>query len=412
MVYNCGMKQTLRDLQDIKGKRVFIRVDHNVPQKDDGTVTDDTRIRESLDTIKFCLDKGARIILCSHLGRPNGKTEIKPDMKIHVDKKFTMKPVVEKLKTYLPKVKITLAGDCIGAEVEKQVKALKNGEILYLENIRFYPEESNNDPAFAKKLAGLCDFYINDAFGAAHRAHASTEGIAHLVPACCGFLMEREIKILGEAISNPKRPLTIIFGGKKIGDKIGVLENLMKIADNILIGGGMAYTFAKAKGGKIGDSIVDEASLEYAKNLLKNIKKQKVNMVFGVDCVAGDKFAPDANTRVFDSGDVRDGWQGLDIGPKTIKMFTDVIKKSGTIIWCGPLGVTEFPKFAEGSKAIGQAVVDSGAITIAGGGDTAFTMVSLGFAPKFTHISTGGGASLELLEGKVLPGVACLPEKK
>jgi 3-phosphoglycerate kinase len=392
-------KQTIRDLKEIKNKRVLIRVDHNVPQDATGKVTDDTRIKESLDTIKFCLDKGAKVILCSHLGRPKTKA----------DKQFSMKPIVEKLKGYLPKIKVTLAPDCIGAEVDKLVKAQKGGEIVYLENIRFYPEETNNDAEFAKKLAALCDFYINDAFGAAHRAHASTEGVAHFVPSAMGFLMEREVKILGEAIENPKRPLTIILGGAKIADKVGVLDNLVKKADNILIGGGLAYTFVKAQGGKIGGSIVNNDMMEYTKKVVATAKKNKVNLIVSIDCVAGDKFAADANTRVFETNDIRDGWEGLDIGPKTVEAFRNVISKSGTVIWCGPLGVTEFPKFAEGTKAVGQAVVDSKAVTIAGGGDTAFSMVSLGFAPKFTHISTGGGASLELLEGKILPGVAAVP---
>jgi len=389
-------------LKEINGKRIFIRVDHNVPQDKEGNITDETRIVESLDTIKYCIDKGARVILCSHLGRPKTKA----------DTQYTMAPIVERLKQHLAGVSITLSNDCIGEEVTTQVNALKSGEILYLENIRFYPEETKNDEKFAEELSKLCDYYINDAFGAAHRAHASTEGIAHFVPAVAGFLMEREIKILGEAINAPKRPFTLITGGKKISDKIGVLENVMKFADNILIGGGLAYTFAKAAGGSVGNSIVDNESIDYCKTLLDNAKKNKVNFIVGTDCVAGDNFAPDANTRIFDTNDIRDGWEGLDIGPKTIEEFKKVIKTSGTIIWCGPLGVAEFPAFANGSREIGQAVVDSGAITIAGGGDTAFTMVTLGFAPKFTHISTGGGASLELLEGKVLPGIEILLDAK
>jgi phosphoglycerate kinase len=391
-------KATIRNFKDIKGKRVFIRVDHNVPQDDKGAITDDTRIRESLDTIKFCLDKGAKVILCSHLGRPKSKADVI----------YTLKPVVERLKTYLKGVNVTMCDDSIGTKVENAIKKMKGGEIVYLENIRFYPEEQANDQKFAKSLAALCDFYVNDAFGAAHRAHASTEGIAHFVPAVAGFLMEREVKILSDAIENPKRPLTIIFGGKKISDKIGVLNNLLNIADNILIGGGMAYTFAKSNGGKIGNSIFDEPSLDYCKEVVKRAKAKKVNLLVGCDCVAADKFSPDANTRIFNSGDIRDGWEGLDIGPKTVDAFVKVIKKSGTVIWCGPLGVTEFDKFAGGTNAIGKAVIESSAITIAGGGDTAGAMVKLGYAPKFTHISTGGGASLELLEGKNLPGVAAL----
>jgi phosphoglycerate kinase len=395
-------KATIRNLKEVKDKVVFIRVDHNVPQNEKGEITDDTRIKESLDTIKYCVDKGAKIILCTHLGRPKSKA----------DTQFTVKPVVDRLKKYLDGVKITMVNDCIGKTVEDAVKALKGGQIVYLENIRFYPEETANDEAFAKKLAALCDYYVNDAFGAAHRAHASTAGIAKFVPAVAGFLMEREVKILGEAVQNPKRPLTIIFGGKKIADKMGVMDNLLKIADNILVGGGMAYTFAKATGGSVGNSIVDNNSLDYCRGVLKTAKAKKVNLIVGMDCVAGDKFAADANTRVFDTANIRDGWEGLDIGPKTVEAFKKVIAKSKTIIWCGPLGVTEFDKFANGSKEIGNAMCASKAITIAGGGDTAFTVAKFGWAEKFTHLSTGGGASLELLEGKVLPGVAALCEVK
>ena len=392
-------KATVRNLKSIGGKTVLIRVDHNVPQDATGKITDDTRIRESLDTIKYCLDKGARVILCTHLGRPKSRA----------DKQFSVQPIVEKLKTYLPKVKINFVPDSVGPDVEKAVSKLKDGEILYLENIRFYPEETTNDAKLAEQLAHLCDYYVNDAFGAAHRAHASTEGITKFVPAVAGFLMEKEVKIMGEAIAKPKRPLTIILGGKKVADKIGVIDNLLKVADNILIGGGMAYTFAKAMGGEIGNSVVDNTSLDYCKNVIKMAKAKKVNIVVGEDCVAADAFGPDANTRVFDTGKIRDGWEGLDIGPKTIRAFKEVIEQSGTIIMCGPLGVTEFEKFATGSREVFTAAVNNrNAITIAGGGDTAFTVVKFGLAGKITHISTGGGASLELLEGKTLPGVAAL----
>ena len=393
-------KATIRNLKDIKGKRVFIRVDHNVPQDKEGNLTDDTRIRESLDTIRFCLDKGAKVILCSHLGRPKTKD----------DKQFTLKPVVERLRTYLEGVKITLAPDSIGKDVEKAVAKLKEGEILYLENIRFYKEETANDEGFSRQLANLCDYYVNDAFGAAHRAHSSTEGITKFVPSVAGFLLEREIKILGEAIAKPKRPLTIIFGGAKIADKVGVMNNVLKIADNILVGGGCVYTFIKAQGGEIGNSIVNNDMLDYCKGVIETAKKQKVNLVLGVDCIAGDKFGEDSNVRTFETAKIRAGWEGFDIGPKTVELFKSVIAKSGTIIWCGPLGVTEIEKFAGGSKAIAEALAASSAITIAGGGDTAFTVAKFGLADKLTHLSTGGGASLELLEGKVLPGVAALLE--
>jgi len=395
-------KATVRELKNLEGKRVFIRVDHNVPQDDNGKITDDTRIRESLGTIRYCLDKGARVILCSHLGRPKSKS----------DTIYTMKPIVERLKKYLVQTKIVFVSDCIGKEVEDAIAKLKKGEAVYLENIRFYKEETDNDPEFSKKLAGLCDYYVNDAFGAAHRAHASTEGIAKFVPAVAGFLMEKEIKILGEAINTPKRPLTVILGGKKVSDKIPVIDNLLKIADNILIGGGMAYTFAKAAGGKIGNSIVDEASLDYCRNCIKIAKDRKVNFVVASDCVAADKFSNEANTRICSSMEIRDGWEGLDTGPESVAKFKEIIAKSGTIIWNGPLGVSEMEKFATATREIGAAVVASNAVTIAGGGDTAYAVVKFGFGDRFTHISTGGGASLELLEGKALPGVAALRSKE
>ena len=391
-------KATIRNLKDISGKRVFIRVDHNVPQDKEGRITDDTRIRESLGTIQYCLDKGAKVILCTHLGRPKSKSDIQ----------WSVAPVVERLKQLLPQTDIILVRDCIGSEVEKALAKLQDGQILYLENVRFYPEETANDPAFAAALAKLCDYYVNDAFGCAHRAHASTEGMARFVPAVAGFLMEKEIKILGEAISKPKRPLTIIIGGKKTEEKIGVLDNVLKIADNILIGGGTAYTFVKAAGGEVANSIVNDSLLGYCQQVVETAKNRKVNLLVGFDCVAGDKFGEDANTRVFETAKIREGWEGFDIGPKTIEAFKQVIAKSGTIIWCGPLGVNEFEIFLNGSREIGVAMAESGAITIAGGGDTAFTVARLGLAERFTHLSTGGGASLELLEGKVLPGVAAL----
>ena len=391
-------KSTVREIGELKGKRVFLRADLNVPQDDNGKITDDTRIRESLATLRFCIEKGARVVLCSHLGRPKSKE----------DKQWSLKPVAERLKELLKGVKVTLANDCIGTEVEKQVAALEDGQVLLLENIRFYKEETSNDPKFAKQLAGFADYYINDAFGAAHRAHASTEGITKFLPAVAGFLLEKEIKILGESVNNPKRPLTVIIGGKKIGDKIPVIDNLLKIADAIIIGGGMTYTFVKAQGGEIGNSIVDASKVDYCRDVIKAAKDAGVKLLLSLDTVAADNFAPDANTKIVDVYKIPEGWEGLDIGPKTIENMKKVIKDSGTIIWCGPLGVSEFEIFANGTREIAKAITDTKAVTIVGGGDSASAVVRLGYGDKFTHISTGGGASLELLEGKILPGVAAL----
>ena len=394
-------KATVRDIENIAGKRVFIRVDHNVPQDDKGKITDDTRIRESLDTIRYCVDKGARVILASHLGRPKSRD----------DAEFTLKPVVEVLKKYLGRVRVTFVSDCVGSQVSQAVDNLKNGEIVYLENLRFHKEESDNDPGFAKKLADLCDYYVNDAFGAAHRAHASVEGITKFVPSVAGFLLEKELKILGEAINTPKRPLTVILGGKKVSDKIGVIDNLLKIADNVLIGGGMTYTFVKSAGGDIGNSILDATSLDYCRGVVKMAKDRRVNLCVAVDTIAADRFGNDANTRICNSNEIREGWEGLDIGPRTIEMFKSVVAKSGTIIWNGPLGAFEMSKFCNGTRELAEAVAASNAVSIIGGGDTAFAVVKFGLAEKFTHISTGGGASLELLEGKILPGVSALLDK-
>ncbi|KAI4454049.1 phosphoglycerate kinase [Holotrichia oblita] len=391
-------KATVREIENLKGKRVFLRADLNVPQDEKGNVTDDTRIRESLATLRYLTDKGARVVLCSHLGRPKSKD----------DKSASLKPVANRLKEMLKGANITLAKDCIGAEVEAQVKALKDGQVLMLENIRYYKEETDNDPKFAKTLAKLADYYVNDAFGAAHRAHASTEGIAKYLPSVAGFLLEKEIKILGESVNKPKRPLTVIIGGKKVADKIPVIDNLLKIADTIIIGGGMTYTFVKAQGGSIGNSICDNSRLEYCNGIIKAAKEKGIKLLLSVDTVAADKFAPDANTKIVDVYKIPEGWEGLDLGPKTIENIKKAIKDSGTIIWCGPLGVFEFEKFATGTREIAKAITSTKAVTIVGGGDSASAVVSLGFGDKFTHISTGGGASLELLEGKTLPGVAAL----
>ena len=393
-------KKTIKDLTDIRSKRIFVRADLNVPQDDKGKITDDNRIRESIATLKYLLDKGARVILCSHLGRPKGKEAI-----------WSLKPVAEALRKLLPKNKIIMAGDCIGPEVEFQANALKEGEILLLENIRFYKEETDNDLGFTKKLAALADYYVNDAFGTAHRAHASTEGIAHHLPAVAGLLMEKEINILGNAIENPKRPLVVIIGGKKLADKMPVIDNLLTLADKIIIGGGMTYTFIKAQGGKVGNSIVDDSKLDYCVGVLKQSNK----ILLSVDTVAADRFANDANTQIVDIFQVPDGWEGLDIGPRTIEAIKSAIKGSGTIIWNGTLGVNEFEKFIVGTRKVAKAIGEAtkaGATTIVGGGDSAAAVAHLGLTKKFTHISTGGGASLEMLEGKILPGVAALEDKK
>lgn len=392
-------KKSVRDI-DVAGKRVFVRVDFNVPIHD-GVITDDTRIRETLPTIKYLIEQGAKIILASHLGRPKGQ----------VVEEFRLTQVAKRLSELLGGKPVAKADETVGDAVKAQVEKLNNGDILLLENVRFYPGEEKNDPEFAKQLAELADIYVNDAFGAAHRAHASTEGIAHHLPAVSGLLMEKELEVLGKALQEPERPFTAIIGGAKVKDKIGVIENLLNIADNILIGGGIAYTFFKAQGYEIGKSLVDEEKLDLALGFIEKAKEKKVNFYLPVDIVVGDDFSEDANVQVVDVDKIPADWEGLDIGPKTREIYADVIKKSKLVVWNGPMGVFEMDKFAEGTKAVAQACAETEGYTILGGGDSAAAAEKFQLADKMNHISTGGGASLEFMEGKALPGVVALNDK-
>jgi phosphoglycerate kinase len=395
-------KKSVRDI-DLKGKRVFVRVDFNVPlskeldAEGNYAVKDDTRIRAALPTLKYLVEQGASLVLASHLGRPKGP-----------EPKSSLAPAARRLGELLGKP-VALAPDCVGPEAERMAKALKPGEVLLLENVRFHPEEEKNDPAFAKQLAALAEVYVNDAFGSAHRAHASTEGIAKYLPAVGGFLMEKELEYLAGAVTNPAHPFVAILGGAKISDKIGVIENLLTKADKILIGGGMANTFFKAQGIGVADSLVEDASLDTAKTLMARAGGK---IVLPVDAVLGDKFEKDAASQtVAVSSGVPAGWRILDIGPATVEAFAAEIQGAKLIVWNGPMGVFEFPKFAAGTNAIAKLVAGSGATTVIGGGESVAAVEGAGLADKMSHISTGGGASLELLEGKILPGVAALLDK-
>ena len=394
------MKKTVKDI-DVKGKRVICRCDFNVPMKE-GVITDTNRITAALPTIKYLLENGASVILMSHLGRPKG--EPKPE--------FTLKPVAEKIAELLGQDVIFADADkVVDDAVRAEAKYLEPGQVMLLQNLRYRPEEEKNDPGFSKDLASLADIYVNDAFGTAHRAHASTAGIADYLPAVSGFLIEKELQFLGEAVNDPKRPFVAVLGGSKVSDKIGVIENLIEKADTIIIGGGMAYTFVKAAGYPVGTSLCEEDKLDLANDLKKKAEAKGVKLMLPVDTVIADKFAADAESKVVDITKIPEGWMGLDIGPKTAEAYADEVRKAGTVVWNGPMGVFEFEKFAEGTKAVAYAMAESDATTVVGGGDSASAMKQFGLEDKITHISTGGGASLEFLEGKVLPGVAVLQDK-
>jgi len=395
---NYQNKKTVEDI-DVKGKRVLVRCDFNVPLKD-GVITDDKRIRESMRTVRYLADNGARVILCSHLGRPKGEFNME----------FSLAPVAVRVGELLGK-SVAMASDVVGQDAKAKAAALQDGDVMLLENVRFHAEEEANDPAFAEELASLAELYVNDAFGTSHRAHASTAGVANYLPAVCGYLIQKEIEIMGGALGNPKRPFVAILGGAKVSDKIGVINNLIEMADTLIIGGGMAYTFNKSQGHAIGNSLVEDDKLELSKELMAKARERGVEFLLPIDNVIGNKFDENSEAKAVDSNEIPDGWMGLDIGPKSVNLFSEAINGAGTIIWNGPMGVFEFEKFAKGTKAIAKAVAESGAISIIGGGDSAAAVEKLGFADKMTHISTGGGASLEFLEGLELPGIAALNDK-
>ena len=392
-------KKTVRDI-DLKNKKVLVRCDFNVPMDENRNITDNRRIVAALPTIQYLLEQNCKIILMSHLGRPKG--EFKPE--------FSLAPVAKELSKLLGK-EVIMAKDVIGEDAENKANNLKNGEILLLENVRFHREETDNDPEFAKKLASYAEIFVNDAFGTAHRAHASTEGVAHYLPAVSGFLIEKELKFLGEALQNPERPFVSILGGSKVSDKIGVIDSLLEKVDVLLIGGGMAYTFYKALGYKIGNSICEDDKLDLAKELMKKAEEKGVKMLLPIDNKLGKEFSANTETMYADRESIPDGWEGLDIGPKTIELYAEELRKAKTVIWNGTVGVAEFAAFAEGTNKLAQVLAELDATTIIGGGDTAAAIQKAGVADKMTHVSTGGGASLEFIEGKKLPGIECLLDK-
>ena len=386
---------------DVRGKKVLLRCDFNVPQnKETGAITSDKRIVAALPTIKYLLENGAAVIACSHLGKPKGEWK----------QKLTLAPVAEHLSELLGQ-KVIFANDIIGDDAKAKAAALKPGEIMLLENLRFDIREEKNGADFAKALADMAEVYVSDAFGTVHRAHASTAGVAAYLPAYAGLLVEKELSVMGKALDDPKRPFVAVLGGAKVSDKIGVINNLLEKADTVIIGGGMAYTFIKAMGYEIGNSLLEADKLDYALEMIEKAKRNGVSLLLPVDTAVGNEFKADCDSKIVDIKAMPAGWMGMDIGPKTIELFSDAIKNAGTVVWNGPMGVFEFDAFAKGTKAMAQALADSGAITIVGGGDSAAAVEKLGFADKMTHISTGGGASLEFLEGLELPGVACLLDK-
>ena len=397
MNYN---KKTVKDI-DVAGKKVLLRCDFNVPQdKATGAITDDKRIVAALPTIRYLLEQKAAVIACSHLGKP----------KEGPDPKLSLAPVAKRLSELLGQ-DVIMAADVVGPDAAAKAAALQPGQIMLLENTRFEKGETKNDPELARKMASMAEIYVSDAFGAVHRAHASTAGVAAYLPAVSGFLIQKELEIMGGALASPKRPLVAILGGSKVSSKIGVINNLLDIADTIIIGGGMSYTFAKAMGAGVGKSLLEADWLDYCKEMMQKAKDKGVKLLLPVDGLAATEFSADAQAHLVDGVDIPDGMMGMDIGPKTIALYTDAVKDAGTVIWNGPMGVFEFPAFAEGTRAIAKALAETDAITIVGGGDSAAAVAQLGYADKMTHISTGGGASLEFLEGKELPGVACLLDK-
>ena len=397
MNYN---KKTILDV-DVAGKKILLRCDFNVPQdKETGAITSDKRIVAALPTIRYLLEKKAAVIACSHLGKPKGEWK----------SKLSLAPVAERLSELLGQ-EVIFAKDIVGEDAKAKAAALQGGQIMLLENLRFDAREEKNDPEFAKELASMAELYVSDAFGTVHRAHASTAGVAAYLPAVSGLLVAKELEVMGGALNDPKRPFVAVLGGAKVSDKIGVINNLLDKADTIIIGGGMAYTFSAAQGGKVGDSLLEADWESYANEMVQKAAAKGVKLLLPVDTVCADAFAPDANSQVVKAGEIPDGWQGLDIGPETVKLYCGAVAGAGTVIWNGPMGVFEFPAFAKGTEAVAEALSKTDAITIIGGGDSAAAVQQLGYADKMTHISTGGGASLEFMEGKELPGVACLLDK-